>query len=122
MEQNLYATEGVDWTYITFNDDRPCLELIEGGSGTVGILNTLDNAWGGMGTSAEQDVKFASQLHKRFGGKAGVATGRGGNKKKKNKRTTRASERKGHDDFIAPKFGMDQHFIIVHYTYSQERQ
>ena len=44
VEQNLYASEGVDWTYITFNDNRPCLELIEGGSGRVGILNTLDNA------------------------------------------------------------------------------
>ena len=57
--QNIYAaSEGVDWTYITFNDNRPCLELIKGGSGTVGILNTLDDAWGGMGTSAEKDVKL----------------------------------------------------------------
>ena len=46
VEQNLYASEGVDWTYIyiTFNENHPCLELIEGGSGSVGILNTLDNA------------------------------------------------------------------------------
>jgi myosin heavy subunit len=115
VEQNLYASEGVDWTYITFNDNRPCLELIEGGSGTVGILNTLDDAWGGMGTSAEKDMKFVSQLHKLFGGKAGVTANRGNNKKKKNKKSGEGGN-KGHDYFITPKFGMDQHFIIVHYA------
>ena len=86
MEVNRYASESVDWTYITFNVSRPYLELVEGGSDIVGILNTLDDAWGGTGPSAEKDVKFVSQLHKRFGGEAEVATGRGGNKKKKNKK------------------------------------
>jgi myosin heavy subunit len=119
VEQNLYASEGVDWTYITFNDNRPCLELLEGGPGTVGILNTLDDAWGGMGTSAEKDVKFLSQLHKLFGGKAAVPVpaGRGSNKKKKNKKNGEGGgNNKGHDYFITPKFGMDRHFIIVHYA------
>jgi myosin heavy subunit len=115
VEQNLYASEGVDWTYITFNDNRPCLELIEGGLGTIGILNTLDDAWGGMGTSAEKDVKFVSQLHKLFGGKAGVPAARGGNKKKK-KKTSGEGGYKGHDYFITPKFGMDRQYIIVHYA------
>ena len=48
VEQNLYSNEGVDWTYITFNDNRPCLELIEGGSGKGGILSALDDAYSGM--------------------------------------------------------------------------
>ena len=99
VEQNLYANEGVDWTYITFNDNRPCLELIEGGPGSVGILNTLDDAYSGMGTSVEKDVKFVSQLHKLFGSTAG-ATKPGG----------------GHDYFITPKFGNDRQFLIVHYA------
>ena len=86
MEVNRYASESVDWTYITFNVSRPYLELVEGGSDIVGILNTLDDAWGGTGPSAEKDVKFVSQLLKHFGGKAGVATGRGGNKKKRTAR------------------------------------
>ena len=68
VEQDLYASEGVDWKYITFNDNRPCLELIEGGGGTIGILSTLDDAWGGLGNTAEKDVKFVSHLHQLFGG------------------------------------------------------
>jgi myosin heavy subunit len=98
VEQNLYSSEGVDWTYITFNDNRPCLELIEGGSGTVGILNTLDDSYAGMGTSSEKDVKFVSQLHKLFGS------------------GTESKKKDGHDYFITPKFGNDREFIIVHYA------
>lgn len=98
VEQNLYSSEGVDWTYITFNDNRPCLELIEGGSGTVGILNTLDDSYAGMGTSSEKDVKFVSQLHKLFGS------------------GTESKKKDGHDYFITPKFGNDRQFIIVHYA------
>ena len=102
VEQELYAAEGVDWTYITFNDNKPCLELIEGGGGTVGILNTLDDSWGGMGSSAENEVKFVAQLHKQFGGTAGA--------------TLKAKENLGHDFFVTPKFGNDRQFIIVHYA------
>ncbi len=99
VEQNLYSTEGVDWTYITFNDNRPCLELIEGGPGRGGILSTLDDAYAGMGDSREKDVKFVGQLHKLFGSVAG---------------TKQADV--GHEYFITPKFGNDRQFIIVHYA------
>eukprot|EP00934_Nitzschia_sp_Nitz4_P007240 Nitzschia sp. Nitz4//scaffold121_size67750//41550//50848//NITZ4_006072-RA/size67750-augustus-gene-0.40-mRNA-1//-1//CDS//3329534363//7230//frame0 len=99
VEQKLYATEGVDWTYITFNDNRPCLELIEGGAGKGGILSTLDDSYAGMGSSSEKDVKFVGQLHKLFGSVAGA-------------KQTGA----GHCHFITPKFGNDRQFIIVHYA------
>lgn len=93
VEQELYSTEGVDWSYITFNDNRPCLELIEGGSGGVGILSTLDEAWSGMGTLAKKDEKFAKQLRDKFG-----------------------SESDSHPNFITSKFGSDGEFIVVHYA------
>jgi Myosin head (motor domain) len=99
VEQNLYSTEGVDWTYITFNDNQPCLELIEGGNGVVGILNTLDDSYAGMGSSTEKDVKFVSQLHNFFGSVAGAKKTNG-----------------GHDYFVTPKFGNDRQFIISHYA------
>lgn len=98
VEQSLYSTEGVDWTYITFNDNRPCLELIEGGSGKGGILTTLDDAYAGMGNACEKDVKFVSQLHKLFGSVSGT------------------KKLEGHEYFITPKFGNDRQFIIVHYA------
>ncbi|EED91560.1 predicted protein, partial [Thalassiosira pseudonana CCMP1335] len=86
VEQNLYSSEGVDWSYITFNDNRPCLELIEGGAGNVGILSTLEDC-GGMGTATERDVNFLAQIHQKFGG-----------------------------NFITPKFGKDRDFVVVHYA------
>ena len=46
IEQEIYAQEGVDWSYISFNDNQPTLDLIEGGQG---VLNLLDDAWGGLG-------------------------------------------------------------------------
>ena len=99
VEQKLYASEGVDWTYITFNDNQPCLDLIEGGGGVVGILNTLDDSYSGMGSSSEKDVKFVSQLHKLFGSVAGAKDTNG-----------------GHAYFRTPKFGNDCQFNISHYA------
>jgi myosin heavy subunit/signal-transduction protein with cAMP-binding, CBS, and nucleotidyltransferase domain len=108
VEQDLYANEGVDWTYITFNDNRPCLELLEGGSGgVVGILNMLDDSWGGMGSNAEKDVKFVAQLHKAFGGSKHTSS--------KNLGKENASGG-GHDYFVTPKFGIDTQFVICHYA------
>ncbi|KAL7538744.1 hypothetical protein ACHAXR_012350 [Thalassiosira sp. AJA248-18] len=122
VEQSLYSSEGVDWTYITFNDNRPCLELIEGGGGNVGILSTLDDC-GGMGTAAERDINFLAQLHQKFGG--GKSNGNGGmsaststnnKKKKKKKDKSPVKEAVRHQNFITPKFGKDRDFIVVHYA------
>lgn len=100
MSSDLYC---LSRRYITFNDNKPCLELIEGGSGSVGILNTLDDAWGGMGTTSEKDGKFVAQLHKLFGTLSMKNEGKeqGGG---------------GHKHFITPKFGKDMQFLIAHYA------
>ena len=108
VEQELYESEGVDWSYITFNDNRPCLELIEGGDGNVGLLSILDDAWGGMGSASEKDVKFVSHLHQQFGG---LASPKG---KKKGNGSSQCSG--NHKNYITPKFGNDRQFIIVHYA------
>ncbi len=105
VEQKLYSDEGVDWSYITFNDNSPCLELIEGGNGIVGILNTLDDAWGGMGTAAEKDSKFAAHLHRLFGKSSEPDTSKDGD-----------SRRSHYKHFITPKIGLDKNFIIKHYA------
>ncbi len=106
VEQELYATEGVDWTYITFNDNRPCLELIEGASGSVGILGTLDDAWGGMGSGNEKDMKFVSHLHQLFGGVQETSMSVRKNKKNDGR----------HGNFRMPKFANDRDFIVIHYA------
>ena len=106
-----------DWSYISFNDNRVCLELIEGKGDSVGILNTLDDAWGGMGTASEKDGKFIAQLHTKFGTVSGNHNGKTNNKKKKKKKKTPAEyETSGHPNFVTPKFGNDKHFIIKHYA------
>jgi myosin-7 len=114
VEQSLYSSEGVDWSYITFNDNRPCLELIEGGTGTVGILNTLEDC-GGMGTAHERDVNFLAQIHQKFGGvQNGMSTAK--KKKKKGSNSPVPKDPVRHDNFITPKFGKDRDFIVVHYA------
>jgi myosin heavy subunit len=95
VEQELYSSEGVDWSYITFHDNRLCIELIEGGSGSVGILHTLDDAWGGMGTIDKKDEKFMKQILDKFG------TG---------------GDMEGHPHFISSKFKHDRDFSIIHYA------
>jgi myosin-7 len=99
VEQELYTNEGVDWSYISFNDNKPCLDLIEGGSRNIGILGTLDEAWSGMGTTSEKDRKFLKRLHSKFGTDPGA-------KNSDNR----------HPDFVTPKIGQDDSFVIVHYA------
>ena len=110
VEQELYSHEGVDWTYITFNDNRPCLELIEGGNGSIGILGTLDDAWGGMGSGNEKDIKFVSHLHQLFGGVQETS----GSVMKKKKSGTQSDGK--HQNFRMPKFSNDKDFVVVHYA------
>jgi myosin heavy subunit len=107
VEQRLYASQGVDWSYITFNDNRPCLELIEGGVGIVGIMNTLDDAWGGIGSTSEKDTKFVAHLYKLFGTPSAPSTPRQDELK---------VDTVGHKDFVIPKIGTDKQFIIIHYA------
>ena len=42
IEQDLYTSEGVDWTFVEFKDNKPCLDLFEA---PVGIISTLDDSW-----------------------------------------------------------------------------
>jgi len=120
VEQNLYSSEGVDWTYISFNDNKPCLELIEGGGGNVGLLSTLDDC-GGMGTATERDVNFLAQIHQKFGGSKGASNSNNSvahSKKKKKKKSVSSSqkENEAHQNFIMPKFRQDREFIVIHYA------
>ena len=39
LEQEEYLREQIDWTFIDFSDNQPCIDLIEG---KMGILNLLD--------------------------------------------------------------------------------
>ncbi len=119
VEQSLYSSEGVDWTYITFNDNRPCLELIEGGGVNVGILSTLEDC-GGMGTTAERDINFLAQLHQKFGAVKGSSTNLESNstskKKKKKNSKSPLKDSLQHQNFITPKFGQDRDFIVIHFA------
>ena len=39
LEQEEYVREQIDWSFITFYDNQPCIDLIEG---KLGILDLLD--------------------------------------------------------------------------------
>ncbi|KAI5924775.1 putative myosin MYO2 [Camillea tinctor] len=62
LEQEEYVREQIDWTFIEFSDNQPCIDLIEG---KLGILSLLDEESRlPMGT----DEQFVTKLHHNFSG------------------------------------------------------
>jgi myosin-5 len=43
-EQEEYAREGIAWSYIDFVDNQDCLDLLEGGAGSLGVFPLIDEA------------------------------------------------------------------------------
>ncbi|CAM9852718.1 unnamed protein product, partial [Ectocarpus fasciculatus] len=90
IEQTEYESEGIDWSYITFNDNQPCVDLIEGRpGGKAGIFQTLDDSFaGGRG---DVNAAFLTQLNLSWG--AGK-----------------------HLNYVTPRFHMNESFGISHYA------
>lgn len=60
LEQEEYLREQIDWTFIDFSDNQPCIDLIEG---KMGILSLLDEESRlPMGT----DDQFVTKLHHNY--------------------------------------------------------
>ena len=56
IEQQEYSQEGIDWSYIHFNDNQSCVDLIDGRpDGKSGIFCTLDDS-----------ISFVSHLNQQF--------------------------------------------------------
>ncbi|RPB05625.1 hypothetical protein L873DRAFT_1661585 [Choiromyces venosus 120613-1] len=60
LEQEEYAKEQINWAYIEFSDNRPCIELIEA---KLGILSLLDEE---SRLPAGADETFVEKLHQNF--------------------------------------------------------
>ncbi|KAI5294125.1 Myosin type-2 heavy chain 1 [Ascosphaera acerosa] len=61
LEQEEYIREEIDWTFIDFSDNQPCIDLIEG---KLGILSLLDEE---SRLPMGSDEQFATKLHHNFG-------------------------------------------------------
>ena len=61
LEQEEYVREQIDWTFIDFSDNQPCIELIEA---RLGILSLLDEE---SRLPMGSDEQFATKLHHNFG-------------------------------------------------------
>ncbi len=62
LEQEEYVREQIEWKFIDFSDNQPCIDLIEG---KLGILSLLDEESRlPMGT----DEQFVNKLHHNFSG------------------------------------------------------
>jgi myosin heavy subunit len=49
IEQAEYESECIDWSYINFNDNQSCIDLIDGKPfGKTGIFQTLDDSTGSL--------------------------------------------------------------------------
>lgn len=62
LEQEEYIREQIDWTFIEFSDNQPCIDLIEG---KLGILSLLDEE---SRLPMGSDDQFVTKLHHHFAG------------------------------------------------------
>ncbi|KAI9683125.1 MAG: Myosin type-2 heavy chain 1 [Trizodia sp. TS-e1964] len=60
LEQEEYLREQIDWTFIDFSDNQPCIDLIEGKMGVLALLDEESRL--PMGT----DEQFVTKLHHNF--------------------------------------------------------
>ncbi|KAK5942010.1 Myosin type-2 heavy chain 1 [Knufia obscura] len=60
LEQEEYIREQIDWTFIDFSDNQPCIDLIEG---KLGILSLLDEE---SRLPMGSDDQFVTKLHHNF--------------------------------------------------------
>ena len=60
LEQEEYVREQIDWTFINFSDNQPCIDLIEG---KLGILSLLDEE---SRLPIGSDEQFVTKLHHNF--------------------------------------------------------
>jgi len=62
LEQEEYVREQIDWTFIEFSDNQPCIDLIEGKLGVLALLDEESRL--PMGS----DESFVDKLHGNFSG------------------------------------------------------
>ncbi|KAI9746521.1 MAG: Myosin type-2 heavy chain 1 [Claussenomyces sp. TS43310] len=60
LEQEEYLREEIDWTFIDFSDNQPCIDLIEG---KMGILSLLDEE---SRLPMGSDEQFVTKLHHNY--------------------------------------------------------
>jgi myosin V len=60
LEQEEYVREQIDWTFIDFSDNQPCIDLIEGKMGILALLDEESRL--PMGS----DEQFVTKLHHNF--------------------------------------------------------
>ncbi|KAF2668985.1 hypothetical protein BT63DRAFT_247422 [Microthyrium microscopicum] len=61
LEQEEYIREEIEWKFIEFSDNQPCIELIEG---KLGVLSLLDEE---SRLPMGSDDQFVTKLHHNFG-------------------------------------------------------
>ncbi|KAF2142904.1 uncharacterized protein K452DRAFT_297422 [Aplosporella prunicola CBS 121167] len=62
LEQEEYLREQINWTFIDFSDNQPCIDLIEGKLGVLALLDEESRL--PMGS----DEQFVTKLHHNFSG------------------------------------------------------
>lgn len=91
VEQGDYEQDGINWSHVDFNDNRACVELIEGNGSIPGILQLLDDT-NSVGNS-NPNQSFLNTLHSTFG-----ASG------------------KEHEFFVKPRISGETRFGVKHYA------
>eukprot|EP01041_Mallomonas_annulata_P001711 gene1711-3313_t len=89
IEQVEYENEGIDWSYVSFHDNQPCVDLIESKPyGKSGIFQTLDDSF--VSGRGDLNANFLAQINVTWSG--------------------------NHSNFLSPRFNSDKKFGIFHYA------
>ncbi|KAL7749084.1 Myosin type-2 heavy chain 1 [Sorochytrium milnesiophthora] len=105
LEQEEYVREQIAWSFIEFNDNQPCIELIEG---KLGILSLLDEE---SRLPSGSDKSYVEKLYNHFAPPAGP-----GAKKDAAAATAGSGPKEPKAYFSKPRFANNA-FIIHHFAH-----
>jgi myosin-5 len=88
LEQEMYVAEGINWSFINFSDNGPCIDLIEAKMGILDLLDEETRLPGGA------DENLVTKLYNRFAPNGGAG---------------------GSTHFLKPRFA-GKEFIVKHYA------
>ena len=122
IEQNEYVSESIDWTFIQYNDNQTCIDLIDNKiNGKTGIFQTLDDInisnsnQGTTKSSLDVNSNFLAQINAIWA-YSSITNSRGDLMSPVQVSSAGNSNNEKHLNYLTPRFnsGKFRYFRIVH--------
>ena len=122
IEQNEYVSESIDWTFIQYNDNQTCIDLIDNKiNGKTGIFQTLDDInisnsnQGTTKSSLDVNSNFLAQINAIWA-YSSITNSRGDLMSPVQVSSAGNSNNEKHLNYLTPRFnsGKFRYFRMVH--------